>query len=82
MWKASGLRDGKVPISASIFVQDYLRPAAVSAGVIFANGQWFNLHNLRHSLSNWLVNKRKVDPKTAAQGAFLSAVGLGSRLVQ
>jgi len=65
-------------------------------------------HNLRHSLSTWLVNKGKVDPKTvqgmlrhsdirttmnlytqddrdekqAAQGAFLSAVGLGSRLVQ
>jgi integrase len=68
----------------------------------------FGLHNLRHSLSTWLVNKGKVDPKTvqgmlrhsdirttmnlytqddrdekqAAQGAFLSAVGLGSRLVQ
>jgi integrase len=71
-------------------------------------GQRFGLHNLRHSLSTWLVNKGKVDPKTvqgmlrhsdirttmnlytqddhdekqAAQGAFLSAVGLGSRLVQ
>jgi integrase len=22
------------------------------------------LHNLRHSLSNWLVNKAKVEPKT------------------
>jgi integrase len=22
------------------------------------------LHNLRHSLSSWLVNKAKVDPKT------------------
>ena len=66
------------------------------------------IDNLRHSLSTWLVNKGKVDPKTvqgilrhsdirttmnlytqddhdekqAAQGAFLSAVGLGSRLVQ
>jgi len=71
-------------------------------------GQRFGLHNLRHSLSNWLVNKAKVEPKTvqgilrhskiqttldlytqddldekqAAQGAFLSAVGLGSRQVQ
>jgi integrase len=102
------VRDGKVPISASIFVQDHLRPAAVSAGVVLAKGQRFGLHNLRHSLSNWLVNKGKVDPKTvqgilrhsdirttmnlytqddrdekqAAQGAFLNAVGLGSRLVQ
>ena len=101
-------RDGKVPISASIFVQDHLRPAAISAGVVLAKGQRFGLHNLRHSLSNWLVNKGKIDPKTvqgmlrhsdirttmnlytqddrdekeAAQGAFLSAVGLRSRLVQ
>ncbi len=102
------VKDGKVPLSASIFVQDHLRPAAVSAGVVLAKGQRFGLHNLRHSLSTWLVNKGKVDPKTvqgmlrhsdirttmnlytqddrdekeAAQGAFLSAVGLGSRLVQ
>jgi integrase len=27
-------------------------------------GQRFGLHNLRHSLSNWLVNKAKVEPKT------------------
>ena len=102
------LRFGRVPISASIFVADYLRPAATGAGVILAKGQRFGFHNLRHSLSTWLVNKGKVDPKTvqgmlrhsdirttlnlytqddqdekqAAQGAFLSAVGLGSRFVQ
>lgn len=29
-----------------------------------ADGQRFGLHNLRHSLSNWLVNKAKVEPKT------------------
>jgi integrase len=28
------------------------------------NGQRFGLHNLRHSLSNWLVNKGKVESKT------------------
>ncbi|MGB9415961.1 MAG: hypothetical protein WCB58_06550 [Acidobacteriaceae bacterium] len=28
------LKDGKVPIRASTFVQDHLRPAAVSAGVV------------------------------------------------
>ena len=28
------------------------------------DGQRFGLHNLRHSLSNWLVNKAKVEPKT------------------
>ena len=26
--------------------------------------QRFGLHNLRHSLSNWLVNKAKIEPKT------------------
>ena len=67
-----------------------------------ADGQRFGLRNLRHSLSNWLVNKAKVEPKTvqgllrhskiqtmldlytqedsdetrAAQGEFLSAVGM------
>jgi integrase len=102
------IKNGKVPISASTFVQDHLRSAAINAGVVLAKGQRFGLHNLRHSLSTWLVNKGKVDPKTvqgmlrhsdirttmnlytqddrdekqAAQGAFLSAVGLGSRSVQ
>jgi integrase len=41
-----------------------LRPAAKKAGVAIADGQRFGLHNLRHSLSNWLVNKGKVEPKT------------------
>ena len=47
-----------------MFVADYLRPAAQKAGVKIAKGQRFGLHNLRHSLSNWLVNKGKVNPKT------------------
>jgi integrase len=29
-----------------------------------ADGQKFGLHNLRHPLSNWLVKKAKVEPKT------------------
>jgi integrase len=102
------VKNGKVPMCASIFVQDHLRPVAVNAGAVLVKGQRFGLHNLRYSLSTWLVNKGKVDPKTvqgmlrhsdirttmnlytqndhdekqAAQGAFLSAVGLGSRSVQ
>ena len=28
------------------------------------DGQKFGLHNLRHSLSNWLVNRAKENPKT------------------
>jgi integrase len=55
---------GKVPLSASSFVKDHLRPAAVAAGVDVPKGNRFGLHNLRHSLSNWLTNKAKVDPKT------------------
>jgi integrase len=55
---------GKLPLYASTFVADHLRPAAISAGVQIAKGQRFGLHNLRHSLSNWLVNKAKIEPKT------------------
>ena len=55
---------GRVPLSASIFVADHLRPAAKKTGVHIEDGQRFGLHNLRHSLSNWLVNKAKVEPKT------------------
>ncbi len=49
--------------SASIFVADHLRSAAKKAGVVIENAQRFGLQNLRHSLSNWLVNKAKVEPK-------------------
>jgi len=99
---------GRVPLSASIFVAKHLRPAAKAAGVSIEDGQRFGLHNLRHSLSNWLVNKAKVEPKTvlgilrhsriqttldlytqedcdetrAAQGEFLSALGIGNQTVQ
>src|SRR5271170_5210117 len=55
---------GRKPLCSSVFVADYLRPAAKKAGVTIQDGQRFGLHNLRHSLSNWLVNKAKVEPKT------------------
>jgi Phage integrase family len=56
--------EGKKPLSASIMVQKYLRPAAVKAGVI-KEGQKvrFGFHNFRHSLATALV-KLKVDAKT------------------
>jgi integrase len=56
--------EGRVPISPAVFVADHLRPAAINAGVQIDKGQRFGLHNLRHSLSSWLVNKAKVEPKT------------------
>ncbi len=98
----------RVPLSASVFVADHLRPAAKKAGVPIEDGQRFGLHNLRHSLSNWMVNKAKVEPKTvqgilrhakiqttldlytqedgdetlAAQGEYLTALGVATQLVQ
>jgi len=90
------------------FLTDHLRPAAKKAGVHIEDGQRFGLHNLRHSLSNWLVNKAKVEPKIvqgilrhakiqttldlyaqddgdetrAAQGEYLTALGVGTQMVQ
>ena len=100
--------EGRKPLCASVFVADYLRPAAKKAGVQIEDGQRFGLHNLRHSLRNWLVNKAKVEPKTvqgilrhakiqttldlytqedsdetlAAQGEYLTALGVATQLVQ
>jgi integrase len=55
---------GRVPMSTGSFLKDYLRPAAIAAGVQIPKGCRFGLHNLRHSLSNWLTNTAKVEPKT------------------
>lgn len=52
----SMVKKGMVPVCASVFDGNYLRPAAIAAGVSIPNGYRFGLHNLRHSLSNWLVN--------------------------
>ena len=59
--------NGAVPVCASIFVQNHLRPAALTAGVKIPDGYRFGLHNLRHSLSNWLVNTTHVNPKTVQE---------------
>jgi integrase len=56
--------EGRVPLSPAVFVADHLRPAAKAAGLKIPDGYRFGLHNLRHSLSSWLVNKGKADPKT------------------
>jgi integrase len=47
--------EGRVPVCTSVFVRNYLRKAALTAGVPVPDGYRFGLHNLRHSLSNWLV---------------------------
>ena len=105
---ASLTAQGRTPINACSFAKDHLRIVAKAVGVPIADGKRLGLHNLRHSLSNWMVNKGKVDPKTvqgllrhskiqttldlytqedseetrAAQGAYLSAVGLQEQMIQ
>lgn len=52
---------GAKPRTASIAAQDYLRPAAVFAGVIEeGSSKRFGWHNLRHSLAEFLAGE--VDP--------------------
>jgi integrase len=52
----SMVKKGVVPVCASVFDRNYLRKAALAVGVNIPDGYRFGLHNLRHSLSNWLVN--------------------------
>ncbi len=55
---------GRQPRTASILVEDYLRPAAVKVGVLTVDDpRRFGFHTLRHSLATFLVGAN-VDPKT------------------
>jgi integrase len=55
---------GTQPRVANMLVEDYLRPAAVAAGVIGKDEEVrFGYHNLRHSLATFLVTTGN-DPKT------------------
>jgi integrase len=55
---------GRKPRCANMLVEDYLRPAAVSAGVPAKDDPHrFGFHNLRHSLASFLV-RTKTEPKT------------------
>ncbi len=46
---------GKQPRLGSMIVQDYVKPAAVAAGVIPEDCPRFGFHNLRHGLSTFLI---------------------------
>jgi integrase len=46
---------GKQPRLGSMIVQDYIRPAALAAGVISEDCPRFGFHNLRHGLSTFLI---------------------------
>jgi integrase len=53
---ASNKTKGKTPRTAGVAGQDYLRPAAVTAGVIPAGYRGrFGWHNLRHSLATYFA---------------------------
>ena len=54
---ASPRSGGRTPRSASVLTADYLRPAAIAAGVELRVGQRFGFHNFRHGLATWLVNQ-------------------------
>ncbi len=66
--------EGKQPRVANMLVEDYLRPAAVKAGILSSHRDQhgrlvdddprrFGFHNLRHSLASFLIRMR-TDPKT------------------
>ncbi len=66
--------NGKQPRVANMVGEDYLRPAAVKAGVLLSrqdeegrlvdnDPRRFGFHNLRHSLASFLI-RIKTDPKT------------------
>ncbi len=62
---ASEKTHGRTPRVGNMLCVDYLRPAAINAGVRLEKGQRFGFHNLRHSLASFLVTKKKTDVKTA-----------------
>jgi integrase len=65
---------GRQPRVGNMLVEDYLRPAAVKAGILSSHRndegrlvdddqRRFGFHNLRHSLASFLI-RIKTDPKT------------------
>src|SRR2546426_9610267 len=64
-WVFSSMKlKGRKPRCANTLVEDYLRPAAVKAGVLTKDdSRRFGYHNLRHSLASFLV-RTKTDVKT------------------
>jgi integrase len=62
---ASDKTKGRSPRVGNMLAADYLRPNAIKAGVLLVPGQRFGFHNLRHSLSSFLITDKKVDVRTA-----------------
>ncbi len=59
---ASERKNGKQPRLGSMISTDYVRPAAIRAGVIATDWPRFGLHNCRHGLATFLT-ERGTDPK-------------------
>jgi integrase len=67
---------GRKPRTGSIMAQDYLRPAAVKAGILAPDDRRrFGFHNLRHSLASYLVTQTKTDVKTVQSMLRHSDIG-------
>lgn len=59
---ASERKNGTQPRLGSMISTDYVRPAAIRAGVIDESCPRFGLHNMRHGLATFLA-ERGTDPK-------------------
>ncbi len=72
---ASTKLKGRQPRVSNMIVEDYLRPAAVKAGVLLAGDKrrW-GLSTMRHSLASFLVSNN-VDPKTVQATLRHSDIG-------
>jgi integrase len=67
---------GRKPRTGSIMAQDYLRPAAVKAGILaVGDRRRFGFHCMRHSLASFLVTQTKTDVKTVQSMMRHSDVG-------
>jgi integrase len=65
-WVFASLRThGRTPRVGNLVAADYLRPAALKAGVNLNPGQRFGFHNLRQCLSSLLITGKKTDVGTA-----------------
>ena len=61
-----------IPMSAGIFVTDYLRTAALKIGITIPDDLRFGLHSSRSSLAAWMASVATTDLKTA-QGSLRHA---------
>jgi integrase len=62
---ASPYKQGKQPWTGNLLSHKYLRSAAIRLGILVAKDpRRLGWHNLRHSLSSFLVTQTSTDPKT------------------